>query len=639
MKTFEKLLWIELIGFDNQAADYGVGDLLSRMEVKPEGVSLLLWNAEIIHSHTDLSQDAPIGAKHCAYCARPYNEERKRQDWTKFQLKGLIDSLHSHGVDAYVSVFDQLMSKEWQKERGIPEVPEWIDGHSEVRYVTNKGVTASSICPWKHLRDGSLYEDFFFAQLSKFMLGYGFDGLHAADGFAHPRFSINEADFSDDVIGQFSESEAVTVPPGSVPERSAWILKNVRAEWIEFHTKRHLQLWRKGMAMLKGIGKKHVFHNSWTRDPFEARYRYGVDYRMLAEGGVENFIIEAQAGVIELEGWNHSPAPMQDIYRAMMPRVKAYLPECKLLLLNCVKDGMEQYSALRHGPTRMESDIFSMGNAVFGNARAIEGVMTCLSDGIKPWEWHTIDSTYRQAFESGIHSLPYGSVLWSDSAFRKEFEAYVKKPVCSSFRLHYRLLGKGAVMPAVTTLDELAKHPGPVILLHPVYFTEEEQKEAMRLSGGNLIRIGLEEDGSFVCRVWRNGERIADFSSELVPPENPAEAYSWLQELPEILPLDAFLEEAARVVNRVASDFAPVIQDGTVRLWGFYREDGTLRLFAGNEKPTYNLTQIRIRGAWSSAEPRTDYPALPPWLERAGEDTLVRFKIPPAGSVIIDLKK
>ena len=40
--------WVELIGFDNTKADYGVGDYLSRMDLKPEVVSLLL-NDDILY--------------------------------------------------------------------------------------------------------------------------------------------------------------------------------------------------------------------------------------------------------------------------------------------------------------------------------------------------------------------------------------------------------------------------------------------------------------------------------------------------------------------------------------------------------------------------------------------------------------
>ena len=51
-----KFLWTELIAFDNAKADYGVGEYLSRMSVKPEGISFLVFDPELFHSHTDLSQ-------------------------------------------------------------------------------------------------------------------------------------------------------------------------------------------------------------------------------------------------------------------------------------------------------------------------------------------------------------------------------------------------------------------------------------------------------------------------------------------------------------------------------------------------------------------------------------------------------
>ena len=39
--SFRKFLWMELIGFDNRQADYGVGEFLSRMPVRPEVISII----------------------------------------------------------------------------------------------------------------------------------------------------------------------------------------------------------------------------------------------------------------------------------------------------------------------------------------------------------------------------------------------------------------------------------------------------------------------------------------------------------------------------------------------------------------------------------------------------------------------
>ncbi len=79
MKPYEKQLWIELIGFDCLAPDYGVKEFLARMEKKPARISLLLWSADIIHAHAGLETDFPLGPQQCSYYARPYNEERRRQ--------------------------------------------------------------------------------------------------------------------------------------------------------------------------------------------------------------------------------------------------------------------------------------------------------------------------------------------------------------------------------------------------------------------------------------------------------------------------------------------------------------------------------------------------------------------------------
>ena len=54
MESFSKLLWLELIGLDNTKEDLGTTEFLARMSVKPEIISLLLWNTELIHSHTDM---------------------------------------------------------------------------------------------------------------------------------------------------------------------------------------------------------------------------------------------------------------------------------------------------------------------------------------------------------------------------------------------------------------------------------------------------------------------------------------------------------------------------------------------------------------------------------------------------------
>ena len=636
MDPYEKFLWIELIGFDNTVPDFGVGELLARMPKQPAMVSLLLWSAEIIHSHSDLREDAPLGAQQCSYYARPCNEERMRQDWTKFQLRGLIRELRKQGVAVFLSVFDQVMSEAYAQEKQIPRKKEWVDSHNEVFYVTADGMPIHDICPWKRLSDGTFYEDFFLSQLEKLLTDYGFDGFHAADGYGHPRLPLHQGDFSDDVVEQFSVSRGITVPGSTIPERAAWILSNAREQWTVFHAKRHRGICEKLIAMLNRNGKGHVFNTTWTRDPLEAYLRYGIDYRQLAEAGVREFVVEAQAAVIDLEGWNHSAIPMLDQYRAMMIRLKSQLPDVKMHLLNCVKDGMEQYNALRHAPTRMESDIDSMMNLFYDGKRALAGVMTCLSDGIRPWEWERIDETYRRAFDQIPESVPGITVLWSESAHRAELSAYLKTPYASSFRLFSALLAAGAPLFSGASAETCAERNTPLLILNPIFWHETLLDEILQKSKAEVLLFGLHRNCRFSCQVWKNGKLLRESEGEAIAPSGPV-PYSWIDELPEIMPEPKLISECAEQI-RCLTEFDALDQAQDTRLWGFYHSNGVLRLLIGNQRPTYrNNVSFRQRSRFRSVKVLTEDPSLPPTVKEESSGTVLTLKLPPSGTVILDL--
>ncbi len=636
----QKFLWIELIGFDNESPDFAVGDLLSRMEIIPQGISLLIWCTELIHSHTNLSTDAPIGAKHCAYWARSRNEERARQDWSKFQLKKLVALLQERGIDVYVSFFDQLMSDEKRKSIGLPAQTEWIDKHPEIRCQLCDGTIVNSICPYKRLADNSLYEDFFFAQLERFLLDYNFNGLHCADGFAHPRVAIGDGDFSADMIQQFCEAQKIQVPDGDIESRSQWILSNARRQWVEFHGWRQANFWRKGMKMLERNNLKHLFNSCWTRDPLEAKFRYGIDYNLLTEAGVKSWIIEAQAAVVETEGWNHSPIPMQDFYRAMVLRMKAFMPDAALFLLHCVKDGLEQYNVLRHAPTFMDSDLLSLRGLVCTEKLALDGAMTCLADGIRREEWRRLDRTYKKSVARQPQKLPWPVVLWSDQAFQQEFEAYCRQPQCSSFRTHAGLLSCGAVLPAIVSIDDLkTTEKTPLIIFNPGFFPSEELQEAYLHSDGNLAQIGLFADGEFACRIYNNSRLLEEFSAEL---GNSLfkEVSTWLEELPEKMPQIAFFEKAACAINRHFAEVRPATIPSAVRLCGFYEDNKSLRLLITNEKRIYQRAELSLKGIWSLVEVLSpDELILPPALRYVDGDSTLNIKLPPSGTIPLILQK
>lgn len=635
MRPYEKQLWIELIGFDCLAPDYGVKDFLARMEEKPARISLLLWSANIIHAHAGLETDFPLGPQQCSYYARPYNEERKRQEWSAFALRGLIAELRKYGIAVYLCVCDQVMSQAYAAENSIPRKEEWIDSHPELFYLTAEEQKLNCICPWKRLYDGSLYEDFFCAQLRRVLLDYGFDGLHAADGFSHPRLPLSAGDFSDDVIGQFSDHASITVPPGETPERAAWILAHAKSEWRAFHVWRHGISAGKILKVLEECGKGHLFNTAWTRDPFEALIRYGVDYRVLADAGVREFVVEAQAAVVDLEGWNKSSVSMLDQYRSTTLRLKAMLPECRFFLLHCVKDGMEQYNALRHAPLRMEADVDSAVLLFHHGKRCLDGSMTCLADGIDPWEWRKIDGIYQKAFDKQPEGFFGALILWSDKAFRNEISAYRNHPLCSTFSLCSRLFSAGAVISGSASADFAHPSCGTLIVPHPGFWEKKDLVRILSERRSRILCIGLDHEGDFSCRVYENGKEQTHLSAVLTE-KKKRDPLSWLEELPETMPEAGFFRKCARLINSNAPIRMLKHPDQT-RLQGFFHSGGILRLCIGNERNTYRTVSVVLRGHYHVATQLTEDPSLPPRLSRRKKETVLSMKLPPCGTVILDL--
>ena len=639
---FRKYLWMELIGFDNRQEDYGVAEFLSRMPVRPEVISILIWNTDLIHSHHGLAEDGPIGLKHCAYHARPRNEEHDIQNWTRFQLRGLIQELHHHGVKVFVSFFDQLMSKETQRQRGLPDTDEWIDHHQEVRYVDFLG-RQTSLCIWKRLSDGTLYEYFFVRQLEAFMRDYGFDGLHGADGFGHPRESIFYADFSDDMVGQFMADTKVSCPTElALPERAKWILENKRKEWTDFHARRHAQFWRKTIAMLNRNGWDHAINSCWTRDPLEARIRYGVDVKLMVEAGVRRWICEANAAALELEGWDYTNIPKADDYRATVQRLKACCPECEVLLLHCVKDGLEQYNVLHHAPTLMQTDVLSLANVLYDDKRALDGVTVCLADGIRKAEWEMFDELYSKAFVAQPSKLYYPRIVWSDNACRCETDAYRYGHVAlNSHALHAALLSHGAVLPAIVRLDDLPSNgEGPLVVLHPAFFSADELKKIHAAADGNVVEIGLDgDDEAFGFKFFTNGICGKNFCSPLENTYSPKNPYTWLDDLPERWPEKAFLTEAATAINEAFSIMRAETDVENIRLWGYGASDGLFHLFASNRKHTYSWAKILLKKHADFVQLLSGGFVIPPTMEETADGgTRLQFKLPPMGTVCMTLR-
>ena len=358
-------LWIELIGFDNTRKDFGVKDFLNTTGFIPEAISFLFSNSDFINAHQGMKKEQVFPPEYCSYMGRPYSRLRIRQDWTNYQLKGLTQELQKYGIAVYFSFFDFFVNEEGEKR--------WGYSHPEIWETGKKGNKYPYIHPLKRLKDGSFYEDFLTKKLTEVFDDYGFDGFHVADGIAQTRRPLSDVDYSDDMVEQFLNQTGIKLPDNIVGQldtnekqyiqRSNWIWQNKKREWILFHVERWEQFYKKIVGQLHKNEKKIILNSAWTRAPFEAIYRYGIDYRRIANTGVDGFVIEAVAPAVAMEPrLSDEHSKIHNIMLAMFMLIKAQTPDTPLMPFTSIHDTTEQYDALRHVPTVVEREIYSMAN-------------------------------------------------------------------------------------------------------------------------------------------------------------------------------------------------------------------------------------------------------------------------------------
>lgn len=379
----ERWYWIELIGFDNEADDYGVGAFLSRT-VSVTGVSLLFAHIDFIFSDSEELDDTA-----CSYGGHEYNRERRRQKWTRAQLKGLVKTLQANGVRVLFSAFD-LTEK-------ITD-PAWLcfgrlGNPSKLVYV---------------LKEKGGVGDRVIDAIAKVIEEFGFDGLQLGDGLSSNRRPIENADFT----LRFCADSGIDIPKRLMTEdryteRRAWILKNRRYEWTEYIADGWASFYGR---LFDRIDKPIMFNMAWTRDPFEAFYRYGLDYRRCCTDRAFAIMIEENSATRAItapedEGGVEHPLGARDAftyeYALMQQNVKLFTDGLKQISLMPISDTQEQWDALRHCPTELvRATVRRYNNFVYRGGKfeaCCNAPHYCLSDGIaaEDWRWLAKQESYR----------------------------------------------------------------------------------------------------------------------------------------------------------------------------------------------------------------------------------------------------
>ena len=430
-------------------------------------------------------------------------------------------------------------------------------------------------------------------QLTSFLVDYGFSGFHCSDGFAPPSYVLPKCDDRNRV-------EVARKAARRYADNIALMTKELKAK--------DLRIW---------------MNTCWTLDPFEALYRFGVDYQLLAETGVDGFIVESSAAVLNMMGKKHIEASRADLSTAMLLRLKAAVPNVKFVLLHGINDGNEQWSALRHNPTGTKSEVLTLGTMFYRDKRILDGYLACLSDGIRAEEWKDLFKAWRLSMTP--LKGPVGvSVVWSDRAFRKEFETCTVSHDASSNTLLCELVRQGmAVNSSLRVEDALADTERPLIILNPEFFPEDELK-ALRARKARVYEFGRGCQAPFLA------EYVPRPDNEPFPGMPQDTSIYFSKPLSENRPQDCSSRLMAMYVNWLTTPYETWTEG--LRTWCVRMDDGRLGIFARNDGERYVTAQIYPKKCVADVRVHTEFPSRP-------VTTILQLKVAPRETAFISVSE
>lgn len=485
----EKWYWIELIGFDNTKNDYGVSDFLMRTQTKVEGVSILFSNSEFVIDHQNTEKETVLLPCHCTYGGYYHGEERDRQNWTNLQLKGLVKELHNNGIKVFFSLFDAFS---YRADDGSLVENGYLKEHEELMYLDKNGEIFKFLCPIKRLKDGTYFETVFAEKYKDVVKYYSFDGIQVADGLSCHRLSVQNGDFSDDLVEQFLLDTGIVDNNLSMvgdnkkeyKVRRKYIIEHRYFDWLKWATRRWERFYETFYKTFENENTLLYFNSAWTRDPFEAYLRYGIDYKTAmskADGIMAEWAIPANINSIEDMGGvdyaeNKKPDYLYE-YFLMQQSLKAYLPDVKEYTMSAIKDTFEQWNLMDIAPMEQESAFFARNHNFVFNGKGFEnasnGPWYCLSSGLTKEQWEKLNYIESVSRIEKIQS-PIGFLsVWSDN-IESEVKRYLETYDYSRSKLSYELLTAGLCVSGAVRVEDVQKVNAPLFIANSDTFTQKE---------------------------------------------------------------------------------------------------------------------------------------------------------------------
>lgn len=492
--TFKNDVWIELIGFDNTKEDFGVEELLERMGFIPKKFLFLLSSIDFINLHRGCDEEYELDPFYCSYEGHPKGDDRPIQCWTNWQLKDLVEVLHQKGIESYPGFFD------------LPTPSgSFLEQHSEL-YTTkwrNEEISSEPrVYMTKRFADGTYYEDFFLQKTIEVLQDYGFDGVHLPDGICRPRRPLQNAEYSADML----EQAGITIPAGENP--ALYILEHHRKEWLDFCTVRWSAYLKKIIGGIHAAGFKVITNSCWTKDPLEAHYRYGVDYRVLDQMGIDGCVVENGAptiAIIDTEsnaGFRQTYADRQLVhhtFRSSLMCTRAQIRNISLQPLYAVRDTREQYDVIHHQPTALPRH----SAAIFGSflwradgslEPVAQGQTYCLGDGLSKENWRFLRLCNDNAYVPAFEEVGGATLIWSDARCDCEIEELMNHRTPHTSAWHAALLRQGAAIYKIAHIEDLEGVRGDIVCPNFELLPPEEQERIEAYDRGRVFCPSMHKD-------------------------------------------------------------------------------------------------------------------------------------------------
>ena len=640
-----KVYWTELIGFDNTSPDYGVSSFIERASGNIDTISLLVYNIDFVNDYDGLDTEKPLSRGMCSYYGHPYNNDRELQIWTNFQLKALVSELHKHKISVLLSIFDMYS---YLGEDGSESNGPFTELHPEIREFSSPNFSEiAAVNILKRFSDGSFYKDFFIEKLARVLVDYDFDGYHLADGISSPRFCLQNGDFSDDIVSQFVSKRSITLPSKLSGEcdsdkkrhlaRYRYIMQNLRYEFICFMSDEYSAFFRKISAKLSKLNKTIITNNAWTLDPFEALFRYGIDYRKLAHPGIDGMMLEdvgAYFSILTPAALGNVPLSPEERklahYTLFLTQLSCalHMPNVPHYNMTTLKDTMEDWNLIDNAPLEVKKMIFRRRNTRFvtksGLKPAAKGVFYCLSDDIKKEHWNTLFSWEESSKVDSIIKPMGFTALWNPDTLYSELSEFINKRNPSSKQLLELALKGGLPISSMIAADDLDTFDGPIIVANAEHYADAALKKLEAYSSPMLL-IGksnpLNKKPDFTLRDGRDGFSAFFFgcsklkgSLDLDTKHKPASCdfkdnYTgiWTAPLRFNKPSGKFIKKLKNIVDSLA--LAPFCENPECHIMAYYTSEKSAALFINNESYGAEIFNVKfphkIKKAFSPTKSRS----------------------------------